>query len=231
VPPCRSPIAAVDASFRARRTPPGSQKLRALLVCDEVYGFVPPHPANPLTRRPLVSLMKQARAFGNTGLRCVGRLQTDAGENRSQFSRSPFAIFLKFHPSNAANGRNTAAIRRGPRFAPNGSQRERPMNNTDVHRTNGHRIQRLRQHAYGEMRHAVTNAVERGSELAKTLEKRMETRPYLAAGIGLGIASLALGAAALLGWRPRRRRGLAGSIDRFVDDVLEAALRRLKTAI
>jgi hypothetical protein len=31
---------------------------------DEVYGFLPPHPANPPTKRPIVALMKQARAFG-----------------------------------------------------------------------------------------------------------------------------------------------------------------------
>jgi DNA helicase HerA-like ATPase len=79
------------------RTLPGSQRLRGLVVFDEVYGFLPPHPANPPTKRPLVSLMKQARAFGvgvvvatqnpmdldyralgNAGLWCVGRLQTDA---------------------------------------------------------------------------------------------------------------------------------------------------------
>jgi hypothetical protein len=46
------------------RTLPGSQRLRALLVFDEVYGFLPPHPANPPTKRPLVALMKQARGFG-----------------------------------------------------------------------------------------------------------------------------------------------------------------------
>ena len=46
------------------RAQSGTQQLRALLVFDEVYGFVPPHPANPPTRRPIVSLMKQARAFG-----------------------------------------------------------------------------------------------------------------------------------------------------------------------
>lgn len=79
------------------RALPGSQRLRALVVFDEVYGFMPPHPANPPTKRPLVALMKQARAFGvgvvvatqnpmdldyralgNAGLWCVGRLQTDA---------------------------------------------------------------------------------------------------------------------------------------------------------
>ena len=42
----------------------GSKGLRALIVFDEVYGFLPPHPANPPTKRPLVSLMKQARAYG-----------------------------------------------------------------------------------------------------------------------------------------------------------------------
>ena len=79
------------------RSLPGTQRLRALVVFDEVYGFLPPHPANPPTKRPLVALMKQARAFGvgvvvatqnpmdldyralgNAGVWCVGRLQTDA---------------------------------------------------------------------------------------------------------------------------------------------------------
>jgi hypothetical protein len=83
------------------RTLPGSQRLRALIVFDEIYGFLPPHPQNPPTKRPLVALMKQARAFGvgvvvatqnpmdidyralsNAGLWCVGRLQTDADRAR-----------------------------------------------------------------------------------------------------------------------------------------------------
>ena len=46
------------------RTQPGTRQLGALLVFDEVYGFVPPLPANLPTRRPLVSLLKQARGFG-----------------------------------------------------------------------------------------------------------------------------------------------------------------------
>jgi hypothetical protein len=46
------------------RTQPGTHHLRALLVFDEIYGFVPPHPANPPTKRPIVGLMKQARAIG-----------------------------------------------------------------------------------------------------------------------------------------------------------------------
>ena len=83
------------------RSLPGSQRLRALVIFDEVYGFLPPHPANPPTKRPLVALMKQARAFGvgvvlatqnpmdldyralgNAGLWCIGRLQTDADRAR-----------------------------------------------------------------------------------------------------------------------------------------------------
>ncbi|WP_169928644.1 ATP-binding protein [Labilithrix luteola] len=83
------------------RSLPGRQRLRALVVFDEIYGFLPPHPQNPPTKRPLVSLMKQARAFGvgvvvatqnpmdldyralgNAGMWCVGRLQTDADRER-----------------------------------------------------------------------------------------------------------------------------------------------------
>ncbi|MFO0612361.1 MAG: helicase HerA-like domain-containing protein [Polyangiaceae bacterium] len=83
------------------RSLPGSQRLRALIVFDEVYGFLPPHPACPPTKRPIVALMKQARAFGvgvviatqnpmdldyralsNAGLWCLGRLQTDADRAR-----------------------------------------------------------------------------------------------------------------------------------------------------
>ncbi|MBX7196404.1 MAG: DUF853 family protein [Sandaracinaceae bacterium] len=80
---------------------PGTQRLRGLVVFDETYGFLPPHPRDPATKRPLVALMKQARAFGvgvvlatqnpmdldyrslsNAGLWCVGRLQTDADRER-----------------------------------------------------------------------------------------------------------------------------------------------------
>ncbi|UNQ73410.1 ATP-binding protein [Infirmifilum sp. NZ] len=42
----------------------GSERLRALLLFDEVYGFVPPHPASPPSKRLLMLLVKQARAFG-----------------------------------------------------------------------------------------------------------------------------------------------------------------------
>jgi hypothetical protein len=83
------------------RTLKGTSRLRALIVFDEVYGYLPPHPANPPTKRPLVALMKQARAFGvgvvvatqnpmdldyralsNAGVWSLGRLQTDADRER-----------------------------------------------------------------------------------------------------------------------------------------------------
>jgi helicase HerA-like protein len=83
------------------RSLPGSKRLRALIVFDECYGLLPPHPANPPTKRPTVALMKQGRAFGvgvivatqnpmdldyrtlsNAGFWAVGRLQTDADRER-----------------------------------------------------------------------------------------------------------------------------------------------------
>jgi DNA helicase HerA-like ATPase len=79
----------------------GTQRLRALIVIDEAFGLLPPHPANPATKAPIVALMKQARAYGvgilvatqnpmdldyralsNAGLWCIGRLQTDADRAR-----------------------------------------------------------------------------------------------------------------------------------------------------
>lgn len=79
----------------------GTQKLRALVVLDEAYGFLPPHPQTAPTKRSLMMLLKQARAYGvgillatqnpmdvdyralsNAGVWCVGRLQTDADRRR-----------------------------------------------------------------------------------------------------------------------------------------------------
>ena len=74
----------------------GTTSLRAMVYMDEIYGYFPPHPANPPTKRPLLTLLKQARAqgvsivlatqnpidldykgLGNIGTWMVGRLQTD----------------------------------------------------------------------------------------------------------------------------------------------------------
>ncbi|MGB5730396.1 MAG: DUF87 domain-containing protein [Acidimicrobiia bacterium] len=82
------------------RTQPGSGDLRVLAYMDEVFGFVPPT-ANPPAKRPILTLLKQARAFGvglllstqnpvdldykamsNAGTWCIGRLQTERDKAR-----------------------------------------------------------------------------------------------------------------------------------------------------
>jgi len=78
----------------------GTTSLRALLYFDEVMGFLPPV-ANPPAKRPLLTLLKQARAFGlgvllttqnpvdldykglsNTGTWFIGKLQTERDKQR-----------------------------------------------------------------------------------------------------------------------------------------------------
>jgi len=79
----------------------GTTELRALVYMDEVFGYFPPHPANPPTKRPLLTLLKQARAQGvgvvlatqnpvdldykglaNMGTWMVGTLQTAQDKER-----------------------------------------------------------------------------------------------------------------------------------------------------
>ncbi len=78
----------------------GTTSLRALLYFDEVFGFFPPV-ANPPSKRPLLTLLKQARAFGfgvvlttqnpvdldykgltNAGTWFIGKLQTERDKMR-----------------------------------------------------------------------------------------------------------------------------------------------------
>ncbi len=82
------------------RTRPGTSSLRALLYMDEIFGFFPPVAAPP-SKKPLLTLLKQARAFGvgvvlatqnpvdldyrglgNIGTWFLGRLQTDQDKQR-----------------------------------------------------------------------------------------------------------------------------------------------------
>lgn len=82
------------------RTQPGSTSLRALVYMDEVFGFFPPV-ANPPSKPPMLTLLKQARAFGlgvvlatqnpvdvdykglsNAGTWFLGRLQTERDKQR-----------------------------------------------------------------------------------------------------------------------------------------------------
>jgi hypothetical protein len=83
------------------RKQPGTTSLRAVLYFDEVFGYLPPHPANPPSKLPLMTLLKQARAFGvgvllatqnpvdldykalsNAGTWFVGKLQTERDKAR-----------------------------------------------------------------------------------------------------------------------------------------------------
>src|SRR5206468_9336162 len=83
------------------RKKPGTTSLRAIMYFDEVYGYIPPYPANPPSKGPLMTLMKQARAFGvgillatqnpvdldykalsNAGTWLVGKLQTERDKGR-----------------------------------------------------------------------------------------------------------------------------------------------------
>ena len=78
----------------------GTSSLRAMVYMDEVFGFVPPV-ANPPAKQPILTILKQARAFGvgmvlstqnpvdldykaisNAGTWMIGRLQTERDRDR-----------------------------------------------------------------------------------------------------------------------------------------------------
>jgi hypothetical protein len=82
------------------RTQSGTSSLRAIIYMDEIFGYFPPV-ANPPSKPPLLTLLKQARAFGvgtvlatqnpvdldykglsNTGTWFIGRLQTERDKAR-----------------------------------------------------------------------------------------------------------------------------------------------------
>ena len=82
------------------RAQSGTTSLRTLFYMDEIFGYFPPV-ANPPSKAPLLSLLKQARAFGlgivlatqnpvdldykglsNTGTWFLGRLQTERDKER-----------------------------------------------------------------------------------------------------------------------------------------------------
>ena len=100
----------------------GSNRLKALLYMDEIYGFFPPV-KNPPSKEPMITLLKQARAFGlgvvlstqnpvdldykglsNIGTWFIGRLQTTqdiervidglSGKIDSSFSKEQIANTL-----------------------------------------------------------------------------------------------------------------------------------------
>ncbi len=82
------------------RTQSGTTSLRAILYMDEIFGYFPPV-SNPPSKKPLLTLLKQARAFGvgivlatqnpvdldykglaNCGTWFIGRLQTERDKAR-----------------------------------------------------------------------------------------------------------------------------------------------------
>jgi hypothetical protein len=82
------------------RNQSGTGSLRAILYMDEIFGFFPPT-ANPPSKQPMLTLLKQARAFGlgvvlatqnpvdldykglaNCGTWFIGRLQTERDKMR-----------------------------------------------------------------------------------------------------------------------------------------------------
>ena len=82
------------------RSQSGTTSLRAILYMDEIFGYLPPI-GNPPSKLPLLTLLKQARAFGlgillatqnpvdidykalsNTGTWFIGRLQTERDKDR-----------------------------------------------------------------------------------------------------------------------------------------------------
>ena len=83
--------------MRAQR---GTNSLRAIVYMDEIFGYFPPT-AKPPSKRPLLTLLKQARAYGvgvvlatqnpvdldykglsNAGTWLIGRLQTERDKER-----------------------------------------------------------------------------------------------------------------------------------------------------
>jgi hypothetical protein len=84
------------------RRQPASGGLRVLVAIDEVQGLLPPHPAKPPTKPPLLTLLKLGRGFGvgvwlatqnpvdldykalgNAGIRVIGRLITQRDRSRA----------------------------------------------------------------------------------------------------------------------------------------------------
>lgn len=54
----------LDEVLSWMRSQQGYDGLRAQLFIDECVGIIPPYPANPPSKKPLMTLLKQARAFG-----------------------------------------------------------------------------------------------------------------------------------------------------------------------
>ena len=90
----------LNQSLGWMRTQAGTSSLRALLYMDEIFGYLPPT-GNPPSKKPLLTILKQGRAFGfgallatqnpvdldykalsNIGTWFLGRLQTERDKMR-----------------------------------------------------------------------------------------------------------------------------------------------------
>ncbi len=90
----------LNSTINWMRTQSGTTSLRAILYMDEIFGYFPPT-SNPPSKTPMMTLLKQARAFGvgvvlatqnpvdldykglsNIGTWFIGRLQTEQDKNR-----------------------------------------------------------------------------------------------------------------------------------------------------
>ncbi len=97
------------------RSQPGTTSLRAILYMDEIFGYLPPL-GNPPSKLPLLTLLKQARAFGlgvvlatqnpvdldykalsNIGTWFIGRLQTERDKARLLDGLESAAAGAKFN--------------------------------------------------------------------------------------------------------------------------------------
>jgi hypothetical protein len=108
----------LNEMLRWTRQQSGTTSLRAILYMDEIFGYFPPV-ANPPSKRPLLTLLKQARAFGvgvvlatqnpvdldykglaNAGTWFIGRLQTERdkqkGPHRKAIVRSTGSAWNRF---------------------------------------------------------------------------------------------------------------------------------------
>jgi hypothetical protein len=117
----------------------GTSDLRALLYMDEVAGYLPPT-ANPPTKKPIMLLLKQARAFGlgvvlstqnpvdvdykalsNAGTWLIGRLQTEQDKARlvDGLSSASGAVDIKVVSDTISNlGKRQFLLKRVGKDAP-----------------------------------------------------------------------------------------------------------------
>ena len=110
------------------RTQPGTSSLRAILYMDEIFGYFPPT-ANPPSKVPMLTLLKQARAFGlgvvlatqnpvdldykglsNAGTWFLGRLQTQRDKDRVLEGLEGASTVAEYSFRSQENGRDSLGV-------------------------------------------------------------------------------------------------------------------------